>query len=254
MSGFREHWLWRGDRSLLRAKAGRRTRGSSVFTCGVSGPKASALSTAPRLFSRSGKPASFAQSDIVSGAEYRFLSPPNPVESSAAILLRKTKLTETSLILTWLTEEHGKLKTVAKGARRPKSRFAGVLDLFFECEIQFVRSRKSELHMLREAALREPFENLRFDYARMTLASYFVELMELATELEAPAPELFDLLRRALAHLNSASARRRALVHFETELARLLGIQNTEVTAAVAIGRAYHELPRTRRQLIATLP
>jgi DNA repair protein RecO (recombination protein O) len=182
-----------------------------------------------------------------------FVVPFTPVDSSAAILLRKTRLTETSLILTWLTQEHGKLKTVAKGARRPKSRFAGVLDLFFECEIQFARSRKSELHVLREAVLREPFENLRFDYGRIALASYFVELMELVTELEAPAPELFDLQRRALEHLDSTPPSRRALLHFESELARLLGIQSEEATAAVAIGRAYHELPRARRQLIATL-
>ncbi|MEI9894387.1 MAG: recombination protein O N-terminal domain-containing protein [Chthoniobacter sp.] len=53
------------------------------------------------------------------------------METTAALLLRKTKLTETSLIVTWFTEAHGKIQTVAKGARQPKSRFAGLLDLFF---------------------------------------------------------------------------------------------------------------------------
>jgi recombinational DNA repair protein (RecF pathway) len=52
------------------------------------------------------------------------------LDTTPAILLRKMKLTETSLIVTWLTEHHGKLKTVAKGARQAKSRFAGRLDLF----------------------------------------------------------------------------------------------------------------------------
>ena len=58
------------------------------------------------------------------------------LETTAAILLRRIKLTESSLIVTWFTEAHGKLKTVAKGARRPRSPFAGRLDLFFAAEIR----------------------------------------------------------------------------------------------------------------------
>jgi DNA repair protein RecO (recombination protein O) len=176
------------------------------------------------------------------------------VESTRAILLRKTKLSETSLILTWFSDSAGKIKTVAKGARQPKSRFAGVLDLFFHCEIQFVRSRKSELHMLREAALLHPHSGVRLDFDRVALASYFTELLELTTEPEHPAPELHDLLRRGLGHLHEQPASRRALVHFEAELARLLGIAQSGVSAAVALGRAYHRLPECRPALLRRLP
>lgn len=175
------------------------------------------------------------------------------MDSTTAILLRKTKLTETSLIITWLTEAHGRLKTVAKGARRPKSRFAGALDLFHQCDIQFARSRKSDLHILQEAVLRESSENLRFDCGRVMLAGYFVELLELVTEPEHPSPELYDLLHRALAHLNAHPASLRALRHFESELVRLLGIQGSEASPAVAIGRVYHRLPRTRAALLTML-
>jgi DNA repair protein RecO (recombination protein O) len=176
------------------------------------------------------------------------------LETTPAILLRKTKLTETSLIVTWFTEAHGKIKTVAKGARQPKSRFAGVLDLFYDCEIQFARSRKSELHILREVVLRNPHEGLRVDYARVALAAYFVELIELVTETDHPVPELHDLLERALSHLNEKPASLRALLHFESELARLLGILGQEnVTPAVAIGRVYQRLPKGRAALVKTL-
>jgi DNA repair protein RecO (recombination protein O) len=148
---------------------------------------------------------------------------------------------------------HGKLKTVAKGARQPKSRFAGRLDLFYECEIQFARSRRSELHALREVALLTAHEGLRLDCASVALAAYFVELVELVTEAEHPAPELFELFQRALAYLNSNPANMRALLHFESELARLLGIQNPAVSAATAIGRAYHRLPSVRGELLRAL-
>lgn len=191
---------------------------------------------------------------FVSFRVFRGLSLSPPVETTAAILLRKTKLSETSLIVTWFTEAHGKIKTVAKGARQPKSKFAGALDLFFDCEIQFVRSRKSELHILREVALREPHAGLRTDYARVALGAYFVELIELVTEPDHPAPELYDLLKRALGFLHAQPAALRALLHFENELVRLLGIQGQlNVTPAVAIGRAYQHLPKARAGLKKTL-
>ncbi|MEO6789128.1 MAG: recombination protein O N-terminal domain-containing protein, partial [Chthoniobacteraceae bacterium] len=54
------------------------------------------------------------------------------MQTTAAILLRKTRFSETSLIVTWFTRDCGRLKTIVKGALRPKSRFAGVLDLFYD--------------------------------------------------------------------------------------------------------------------------
>src|SRR5216117_239523 len=79
------------------------------------------------------------------------------VETTTAILLRKRKFSDTSLIVSWCTESCGCIQTVAKGARRAKSPFAGKLDLFFEAEISIVRSRKSDLHTLTEVVLKNPF-------------------------------------------------------------------------------------------------
>ena len=175
------------------------------------------------------------------------------METTSAILLRKTRLSDTSLILTWLTDTHGKLKTVAKGARQAKSKFVGRLDLFFDCEISFARSRKTELHTLREVALREPYENVRSEYERVSLASFFVELIELVTEPEHAVPEVSDLFRRALRHLDGNAASLRALEHFESELVRILGIAQPRVSACVAIGRAYHRVPSSRAELAKSL-
>lgn len=175
------------------------------------------------------------------------------MDTTAAILLRRTKLTETSLIVTWLTADHGKLKTVAKGARQPKSRFSGRLDLFFECEIQFAHSRRSDLHTLREVALRETHSRLRTDYERVALAAYFVELLELVTESDHPAPELHDLFHRALTFLDAHSPSLRALEHFESELARLLGIRQATTAPSVTIGGVYGRIPVARRSLVTRL-
>jgi DNA repair protein RecO (recombination protein O) len=175
------------------------------------------------------------------------------LETTPAILLRKTRLSDTSLILTWLSDAHGKLKTVAKGALQAKSKFVGRLDLFFECEISFARSRKSDLHALREVALRDPHEGLRTQYERVALAAYFVELLEMDTEPEHAVPELSDHFHRALRHLDENDASLRALEHFEKELVRLLGITQPQVTACVALGRAYHRVPSVRSDLVKML-
>ncbi len=175
-------------------------------------------------------------------------------ETTPAFLLRTTKLTETSLIVTWFTQAHGKLKTVAKGARRMKSPFAGKLDLFFDCEITFHRSMKSELHILKEVALRNPFDGLRRDFGRVLLASYFAGLTDLATEPEHEAPELYDLLRRALTYLDTGTADKRAMLHFESELCRLLGIRvEKKQSPAMAIGHVCGRLPPERGELLARL-
>src|ERR1700750_1526377 len=99
------------------------------------------------------------------------------MESASAILLRKRKLSDTSLIISWCTASLGCIQTVAKGARRAKSPFAGKLDLFFETEIQISRSRKSNLHTLTEVILRNPFAGIRRSYSRTQTAAYFVELI-----------------------------------------------------------------------------
>jgi DNA repair protein RecO (recombination protein O) len=177
-------------------------------------------------------------------------------ESTNAILLRKRKLSDTSLIISWCSESLGKLDTVAKGARRQKSPFAGKLDLFFEAEIQLTRSRRSNLHTLTEVALRNPYPGIRQNYLRTQTASYFVELIEISTEPEHPAPELFHLLRRAFGFLDAHDANLRAVRHFETELARLSGVHDPAVlkgNPAVALGALFGRLPRGRAALLRAL-
>ena len=82
-------------------------------------------------------------------------------ERTTGLILRTRPLTETSLIVQWLTADFGRISTVAKGARRPNSPFRGKIDLYFSADLSFQRSRRSELHTLREVVLRGTNEPLR---------------------------------------------------------------------------------------------
>jgi DNA repair protein RecO (recombination protein O) len=166
------------------------------------------------------------------------------------------KFSDTSLIVSWCTESLGCIQTVAKGARRPKSPFAGKLDLFFEAEIQIARSRKSSLHTLTEVVLRSPFAGIRRNYLRTQTAAYFIELIEICTECDHREPELFALLRRAFGYLDVNDPTQRAVAHFETELARIAGVHDMKklkADPAFALGSLFGRLPLSRTPLLKRL-
>ena len=145
---------------------------------------------------------------------------------------------------------------MAKGARRAKSPFAGKLDLFFEAEIQIVRSRKSSLHTLTEVVLSNPFAGIRRNYLRTQTAAYFIELIEICTERDHREPELFTLLRRAFGYLDVNDPTPRAVAHFETELARIAGVHDMKklkADPAFALGNLFGRLPLSRTPLLKTL-
>lgn len=176
------------------------------------------------------------------------------MEHGHGTLIRLTKLTDTSWIVHWFTLGHGLIKTVAKGARRPTSPFAGKLDLFFDAELSWTRARTGELHALREVAVTSTREAIRGDYHAMLLAGYWCRLLELAVERDHPEPELGGLLARGLDHVATQGPSLRALHHFEQELARHLGISSDRRQAAAALRETLGGLPPQRAQLLERLP
>lgn len=175
------------------------------------------------------------------------------MQSTRAILTRLTRLTDTSLIVHWFTEDYGLLKSVAKGARRPKSPFAGQLDLFFGGEITLQAKQRGELHLLREVSICHWREGLRKNYTSTLLAAYCCQLLEVAVEPEHPDPALHDLLGRALDHINAETPSLRALRHFERELARLLGISHYQQAADLSLREVIGQLPASRAELLERL-
>ncbi len=146
------------------------------------------------------------------------------IESTHGIIVRTRPLTETSLIVHWLTPELGRIATVAKGARRPKSPFAGKLDLFYAADFSFSRSRHSELHNLREVKLLETHGAIREDILKLQQAGYLAAFLELATETATPLPEIFELTRGFLRHLCGQSPQPQNIFALELKLLRELGL------------------------------
>jgi len=114
--------------------------------------------------------------------------------ATRGIILRTYPFSETSLIVRWLTPDHGRIATVARGALRPKSAFRGRLDLYYLAQFTFTPSRRSTLHTLKEISLCDTFKNLRQNYAALEHAAYATRLIERITETDTPLPGMFELL------------------------------------------------------------
>jgi DNA repair protein RecO (recombination protein O) len=146
-------------------------------------------------------------------------------ESASGIILRTRPLTETSLIVHWLSPNFGRLATVAKGARRPKSPFLGKLDLFYEADFSFSRSRSSELHMLREVRLRKTNGALREDILKLRQAAYAVAFIVQTTETETPLPAVYELFEKFLESLCAHEPLPQLIFAFELKMLHELGLE-----------------------------
>jgi len=156
------------------------------------------------------------------------------VEKTTGVILRVLPLTESSLIVDWITADFGRISTAAKGATRSKSPFRGKLDLFFRAEISFTRNRRSDLHALREIEVSDTHAALRKDLALLEQAAYCAKLLVQTTETETPVLALFQLFEQFLHELVQSPARARTVFAFELKLLHELGLkpdwQNTTIS------------------------
>jgi DNA repair protein RecO (recombination protein O) len=122
-------------------------------------------------------------------------------EKVRALVLRATPFGETSAIVTLLTREAGKVRGLAKGAWRPKSKFDAALDLLSVCQVLVLRRSTGSLDLLTEAFLEHRF---RVGDSQPAVAAglYLTELLDAVTVDADPQPALFDLATRAVRALS----------------------------------------------------
>lgn len=147
------------------------------------------------------------------------------VEHTTGLVLRTMPFMETSLIVRWLTPTFGRLSTIAKGARRPRSPFRGKLDLYYECALSFHRSRRSTLHILREVVVHDMHPALREDFQRLSQVAYCALWIERVTEEETPVPRFHAMLQDLIGALSTGPQSPLSVLSFEVRLLAESGLE-----------------------------
>ena len=122
-------------------------------------------------------------------------------EKARALVLRAMPFGETSAIVTLLTRESGKVRGLAKGAWRPKSKFDAALDLLSVCQVLVLRRSSGGLDLLTEAFLEHRFR-VGDSLPAVAAGLYLAELLDGVTVDADPQPALFDLAATAVRMLS----------------------------------------------------
>ena len=117
-----------------------------------------------------------------------------------AVVLRTQKLGEADRIVTMLSRRHGKVRAVAKGVRRTKSRWGGRLEPFVHVDVQNYQGR--ELDVVTQAEIVDPFAAMMGDYERYTAGTAMLETADRLTEEREPSLRMYLLLVGALRSLD----------------------------------------------------
>lgn len=121
-----------------------------------------------------------------------------------AIVLRKTKLGESDLILTLLAEDGRQIRAVAKGARKPNSSFSSRLEIFAEVDALMVSGRS--LDIVKEVRLLDAHQGIVFDAGHAAACAPMVDLASRLIQPDLPLPKMFALTSSALDHASGANA------------------------------------------------
>ena len=146
-----------------------------------------------------------------------------PLRSTDAVIIGGYDLAEADRIVVFYTSAAGKVRAVAEGARRIRSRFGGTLQLFAQGRLVYFERPNRTLHKVNEFAVAESHQVMREDLDLIALGSTLVEAVALGVEDEEPSPPLYRLLAEGLGLLEAAGRPSVVLHGFTMHLLRLLG-------------------------------
>jgi DNA repair protein RecO (recombination protein O) len=146
------------------------------------------------------------------------------------IILQHSDFGEADRLLTVYTRELGKVRAVAKGVRKPRSRKAGHIEPFTRAALLLARGR--DLYILTQAEAVEPYSTIKKDLVILGYASYIVELLSSFTYEGEDNQNLYRLLKRALSRLDRGDDPALVIHYYEIRLLDLVGYRPQLFTCA----------------------
>ncbi len=142
--------------------------------------------------------------------------------TTQAIVLNRTNFGESGRIITFLTPEQGKLRVMARGVRKVKSKLAGGIELFSVSDISYLIGR-GEIYTLTSSRLIKHFGDIVKDSDRTQAAYDFIKQIDKNTA-DNPEPAYFELLADAFEGLDDHAINLDLIcVWFGAQLIKLAG-------------------------------
>lgn len=126
------------------------------------------------------------------------------VQKTKAIVLGSYPLGEADRIVTFYTGDFGRIRAVARGVRKVKSRLCGRLELLTYGDLVFFERVDKDLHVVNSFDIAESFQLLREDLQKMSYCSYLAELLQQIEPLSAPNADIFSLVLEIMSLMKSA--------------------------------------------------
>lgn len=146
-----------------------------------------------------------------------------PLRETEAIVLRTYRLGEADKIVSLFTRQLGKLRAVAAGAQRPKSRYGGVLEPLTYVRLWLFERENRDLLRMNSAELLESFFAMQSDYAVGIAAQYMAEVCERLLPEREVNERAFRLLLTVLRGLKTSGSIDKPLLYFNYWILRLGG-------------------------------
>jgi DNA repair protein RecO (recombination protein O) len=147
-----------------------------------------------------------------------------PARVSETFVLRTYPFREADLIVSFFTRDQGKLRGVARRARRPKSPFGSGLERLSHVRMAYFLKEHAELASLSGCELIQSQFGLQSDYACSVALDYFTEVAEQLLPPHEPSEKFFRLLKSALDYLRGGGAVWTAVDYFTLWAVRLSGV------------------------------
>jgi DNA repair protein RecO (recombination protein O) len=144
---------------------------------------------------------------------------------TTGFVLRTLNYSESDLIVTFYSSDFGKLKGIAKGAKRSKKRFANVFEPFSLTDIIFTRKSRDMLAFIESCDVIDHYPNIRQDMEKTLMASYFIDLTDHFSPEGKKNENVFQLLQDFLTMLGKEKASDAVVRFFEMRLLKLAGFE-----------------------------
>ena len=166
------------------------------------------------------------------------------VKRSDAIVIGHYPLGETDKIIVFFTKDYGKIRAVAKGVRRLKSRLCGRVEILTHGDLIFFERVGKDLHSVNSFDIIETFQKLREDLLKIAYCSYMAELIQHVTSDGEPDSEIFELMLNTMSIIESSDAPEIFVRVFEIRLLEKLGLNPRLDSCIVCSDEINNENPR----------